>query len=129
MNCVWQFILSVIMVLGLSGNLCHVFRSNIKDNVGDDFGVSKSRQLSRELSICPVKYLFCSVMRHRVVNSKRHKLELSHICWTGSFWMGTMKVLDSIFGICNIRYGFPSFFFPWITFPVDKVLYFASSEL
>ena len=42
MNCMWEFILAIIMILGSVGDSGHVFRLNIKDNVSDGFVVLKS---------------------------------------------------------------------------------------
>ena len=36
-NCVGKFIFSIIVVFCPSSDLCHVFGSNIKDDVGDSF--------------------------------------------------------------------------------------------
>jgi len=128
MNCVGKFILSIIMVFGLSSDLCHVLRSNIKDDIGGDFGTTKSRWFSGKLSLCPVEHLFGGVAGYGVVNGNWDKLELLSICWTGSIWMGTVKVFNGILGGCNVRYRFPSFLFSWITLPMDKVLYLSSSK-
>jgi hypothetical protein len=117
MDHVGKFILSIIMVFGLSSDLCHVFRSNIKDNIGGDFGITESRRFSGKLSLCPVEHLFRDVTGYGIVNGNRYKLELSSTCWMGSIWMGMMKVFNGILGGGNVQYRFPSFFFSRITLP------------
>jgi hypothetical protein len=128
MNCMGKFILSIIVVFGSSSDLCHVFGSNIKDDVSDSFWVKKPRRFPRELALCPVKHLLGGIAGNRIVDGNGYELELSSVRGTRSVRMGTMEVVDSSLGVCNVRYGFPSFLFSWIALPMDKVLYLSSSE-
>jgi hypothetical protein len=128
MNCMGKFILSIIVVFSLSGNPCHVFGSNIKDNVGDGFQVTKPRRFSGEPSLCPVKHLLGGIAGHRIIDGNGYKLELSSVCGAGGVRMGTMEILDSSFGVCNVRHRLPSLFFSRIALPMDKVLHLSSSK-
>jgi hypothetical protein len=128
MNCVGKFIFSIIVVFGPSSDLCHVFGSNIKNDVGDGFGVTRLRWFSGELPLRPVKHLSGSIAGYRIINSNRYELELSSVCWMGSVRMGTMEVVDSSLGVCNVQYRLPSLFFSRIALPMDKVLHLSSSK-
>ena len=92
MNCVRKFILLIVVIFGSGSDLCHVFGSNIKDNISDNFGFMRARRFSREFSFCPVKHLFGCVMGHSVVNSNRYKLELLTTRRTRGIWMGLVMV-------------------------------------
>jgi hypothetical protein len=63
---------------------------------------------------------------HRIVDGNGYKLELSSVHGTWSIRMGTMEVIDSSSGVCNVRYRFPSLFFSRIALPMDKVLHLSS---
>jgi len=128
MNCVGKFILSIVVVFGLSSDLCHVLGSNIEDDVGGGFGITKPRWFPGKLPLCPVKHLPGGIAGYGIVNGDWYKLELSSVCWSGSIQMSTVEVFNSILGVCNVRHGFPSLFFSWIALPMDKVLYLSSSK-
>jgi len=127
-NCVRKFILSIVVVFGLGSDLCHVFGLNIKDDIGDGFGTTRSRQFSGKLPLCPIKHLFGGVTRYGIVDGDRYKLELLRVCWTGSIWMSMVEVFHGILGICNVRHRLPSLFLPQIALPMDKVLHLFSSK-
>jgi len=129
MNCVGKFIFSIIVVFGLGSDPCHVFGPNIKDDIGDWCRAIKLRWFSGKLALCPVKHLLGGMAGHRIVNGNGYKLELSSVCGAGSIRMGTMEVVDSSLGICNVRYRFPSLFFSRIALPMDKVLHLSSAKL
>jgi hypothetical protein len=128
MNCVGKFIFSIIVVFGLSSDLCHVFGSNIKDDVGDSFGATKPRWLSGKLSLRPIKYLLGGIVGHRIIDGNGYKLELSSVRGTRSVQMSMMEVVDGCLGIRNVRYRFPSLFLSWIALPMDKVLHLSPSK-
>jgi hypothetical protein len=123
MNCMRKFIFSIIVVFCLSSDLCHVFGSNIKDDISDSCRATKSRWFSRKLSLCPVKHLLGGIAGDRIVDGNGYKLKLSSVRGTWSARMGMMEVVDSSLGICNVRYGFSSFLFSRIALPMDQVLY------
>jgi hypothetical protein len=125
-NCVWEFVFTIIVVLCLVSDLGHVFRLNVKDNVGDGFRVLGSRRLSRELSLCPIKYLFVVILWHGIIDSNWYKIELSSVHRMGSIRMGLMEVSNNVLGVGDVGHGFPSLFFSQVAFPMDKVLHFAS---
>jgi len=90
------------MVFGLSSDLCHVFRPNIKDDIGDQCGAIKPGWFSGKLALCPVEHLLGGIAGHRIVDGNGYKLELSSVRGTGSVQMGMMEVVDSSFGVCNV---------------------------
>jgi hypothetical protein len=102
MNCTGKLILSIIVIFGSSSDLCHVFGSNIKDDVGDGFRAMKPRRFPGELALCPVKHLLGGIAGNRIIDGKGYKLKLSSVRGTRSIWMGTMEVVDSSLGICNV---------------------------
>jgi hypothetical protein len=99
---VWEFIFAIIVVLCLVSDLGHVFRLNVKDDVGDGFRVLGSQRLSRGFSLCPIKHLFVVVLWHRIVDSNWYKIELSSVHRTGSVRMGPMEVSNNILGVGDV---------------------------
>jgi len=128
MNCMGEFIFSIIVVFGLSSNPCHVLGSNIKDDISDLCGAMKPRRFSGKPSLCPVKHLFGGVAGHRLIDGNGYELEVPSVRGAWSVRMGTMEVVDSSLGICDVRYRFPSFFFSRIALPMDEILYPSSPE-
>jgi hypothetical protein len=102
MNCVGKFIFSVIVVFCLSSDLCHVFGSDIKDDISDSCRATKSRWFSGKLSLGPVKHLLGGIVGNRIVNDNGYKLKLLSVRGTRSVRMGTMEVVDSSLGVCNV---------------------------
>ena len=101
-NCTGKFICSIIVIFGSSSNPCHVFGLNIKDDISDSCRATKSRWFSGKLSLCPVKHLFGGIAGNRIVDGNGYKLKLSSVRGTRSVRMGTMEVVDSSLGVCNV---------------------------
>jgi hypothetical protein len=102
MNCTGKFILSIIVVFSLSSDLCHVFGLNVKDDISDSCRATKSRWFSGKPPLCPVKHLLGGIAGDRIVDGNGYKLKLSSVRGTWSVRMGTMEVVDSSLGVCNV---------------------------